>query len=204
MKLIQTASAALLLAGTAALPAFADHHGDKTKSDKVMMSADTKFEDLDTNGDAQIDFTEFSNYVEREYGWTPSDSAKEYVRLAGDGGVITDMDFAGVSVKDMPHTHLDGTAPHDGMTADGDMDMDSDMTMQPVSTEYGSFADYDMDGDGRVEFKEYSEYRMKAGLTTTQTAQEFMRITNGDAYYDENAWNMAVNNRVFDANVYYD
>ena len=220
MKTLTAATSALLLA-TAGLAHAGDMDGKKAKYDgmKKAQMSDTApsdmdnsalFDSLDADRNRTIDFTEFSNYMEREYGITPSESAKEYVRLSGSEGVITDTSFAGVDARMFKHTHLKSGETHNGMKAHKGMKSDMGSTqsassmgnssmsttqntavMGATSVNYGSFGDYDRNGDGMVNFGEYSQYRKKAGIRTTQAAQEFIRFTNGQASFTQSDFDSA-------------
>ena len=224
MKSFTTTAAAALLAAAAAMTAHADDHDNDARMNAKMGSApmtamtnEDHFDGMDTNRDAQIDFTEFSNYMERNYKMSASDSAKEYVRLtSGENNVITDRSFAGLDIINLPHKHLDSGVVHQGtMTSNTSVSIDqptavmsrtvtvSPMTGEPMMrANYGVFADYDMNRDGRVDFKEYSKYRSKTGIRTTQAAQEFIRFSDGQAYFDETGFTIAVNEDVLNRPYY--
>ncbi len=249
MRTILATTTAMLVA--AAAPALA---GDQDKSDMVdtaaTMTMDAKmqkkqamdmkttnmmaakyatdggpFDMIDTNADGQVDFTEFSTFMETK-GYDATDSAKEYVKLTGGSSdVITDRTFAGVDIANMPHKHLDdGTVHNMDDTQSAAMGMTTTMTTEPVMTtqpsavlgstittdsmtvsspvslsysnDYGVFGDYDMNSDGRVDFNEYRKARSKTGITTTAAAQEFIRFTNGQSDFDEIRFQIAASEDV--------
>ena len=209
MNIIKTTAAALALTAATAMGAHAGDgykksgmKADKSSMTKTMQSASLSaeqsamFDSMDNDKNREIDFTEFSNYLEQNYGYSAGDSAKEYVRLAtGERNVITDMSFAGLNVADLPHKHMDGTKHNmDGSTQSASTTMSNQQTAVMGSTSfgnYGSFGDYDMNGDGTVNFSEYSQYRAKSGVRTTQAAQEFIRFSDGQAQFDQSAFERA-------------
>ena len=216
--LITPTATALLLTAATAMGASADGHGDhhmmKAKKSAEMSqgmspAASADFDAMDTSADGRIDFTEFSNYLEREYGYSAADSAKEYVRLSGDTGVITDRTFAGTSFKKMDHTHLASGEFHKG--TDSTLSASSLTTrsssqptavMGTTTTSYGRFGDYDMNGDGQVSFSEYSKARSKAGIKSTRAAQEFIRVSNGNGMFTQSDFDMAVSTGAMERNYY--
>ena len=227
MKHLTAAASALILAAATAGVASADGHGDhdgmkmKTKMDTAQMQtmnmkAETGmlseeqsvlFDSMDTDRNRTIDFTEFSTYLEQNHGYDASESAKEYVRLSDSDGVITDMTFAGMDVTKLPHKHLDNGTTHNGygtQTAATTSMMANTAVMGATATgyDYGSFASYDMDGDGSVSFDEYRQYRSNAGITATRAAQEFIRFSNGQAMFSESDFENARAMNVLD-NPYY-
>ena len=219
-NLITPAATALLLTAATAMGASAGdgHKMDGMKMHKTsMQTADAMqspaesadFDAMDTSADGQIDFTEFSNYLEREYGYSAADSAKEYVRLSGDTGVITDRTFAGTSFKKMDHTHLSSGEFHQGtgntMSASSSTTMTSSQPMAVMgstTTNYGRFTDYDMNGDDQVDFNEYSKARSKAGIKSTRAAQEFIRVSNGNGMFSQSDFDMAVSTGAMERNYY--
>jgi hypothetical protein len=82
---------------------------------------------------------------------------------------------------------------------DGDVQTTTKMMMvdEPMNMDYGVFADYDANKDGSVSFSEYRKVRAKAGVTTTAAAQEFMRVSNGTASFNQTRFNTAVNTSLF-------
>ena len=220
MKHLTAAASALILASATAGLAAADHHGgmehDGSKMHAEKMDAKlapsgddshAMFESMDNDGNRSIDFTEFSTYLEANYGYSASDSAKEYVRLSDENGVITDMTFAGMDVTKLGHKHLDNGTTHNGygtQTAATTSMTANTAVMGATATgyDYGSFASYDMDGDGSVSFDEYRQYRSNAGITTTRAAQEFIRFSNGQNMFSESDFENARAMNVLD-NPYY-
>ena len=61
-----------------------------------------------------------------------------------------------------------------------------------LKAEYGQFSDYDANDDGSVTFAEYSKNRRKAGVTNTKAAQDFIRLSNGSASFDESRFKMSM------------
>ena len=86
--------------------------------------------------------------------------------------------------------------------------MDSSMAMSDSNSgmmrvEYGDFAKLDADADGKVSFKEYLRMRKSQGLTsTTKAAQEFTRLTNGQAMLSADQYQVAMSNDVLNRPMY--
>lgn len=175
-----------------AAPAYADHHMEKGAEN---MSKEDVFMKIDADSDSKLTFTEFSNFSD-EYGVDTSDAVQEFSRLAGE---TTTIDMDGFDDFDM--TMLKGHKMK--MKKSGDKMMDSGsmaMSSSNVGTmrvEYGDFTKLDADSDGQVSFKEYSKMRKSQGVTSmTQTAQEFTRLTNGQAMLSADQYQMAMSNDV--------
>ena len=178
---------------------------DGTMQSASMSSGSDVFGQIDVDGSGDVDFTEFSNYMEAR-GYSAADSAKEYVKLVGTDNVITDRSFAGMDIANLPHKHLDDGTKHNmnGMRSGGTQSASTTTFNQQTAvmgstmfnSSYGSFADYDMNADGRVDFNEYRQYRTKAGITTTAAAQEFIRFSDGQSYFDESRFMVAASDDV--------
>ncbi|MGB3456221.1 MAG: hypothetical protein WBG08_00955 [Litorimonas sp.] len=204
-----SSAAALILSA----PAFADHHGDKDKGHAVKM------EQIDTNNDGRVDFTEFSNHFETVHGWSAGESAREYVRLADESGTLDEAALAKISLDGMttvkqpmpelPDAVTVDMPEDDGVTEmrvpeaelDLDMDMDADLPDMSdddvemnaeLSARFGEFEDYDTDGDGSVSFAEYSARRAENDVSATEAAQEFMRVSEGTQAFDEDGYDRAL------------
>ena len=161
------------------------------------------FDSMDTDRNRTVDFTEFSGYLETNYGFDSSSAAKEYVRLSDENGVITDMSFAGMDVKNLPHKHLDNGTTHNGFgQQSASNSMNSSTTMQQNTAvmgatttssgfDYGDFSQYDSNRDGSVDFREYSDYRSKSGTSMTRAAQEFIRFSNGNSRFTQSDFDNA-------------
>ena len=65
-------------------------------------------------------------------------------------------------------------------------------TMTTTTSADMDFAAYDMNSDGSVDFKEFSKHAKKKGMTTTQAAQVFTKMTNGQATLDQGTFMTAM------------
>jgi len=193
-------STALLtvLALAVASPALA---GDM-QAEKTAMTHDAPaFAQLDTNNDAKIDFTEFSNYVS-QYGYTDVEAAQEFTRLANSESVITDQAYASMDMSQMKkgnsHAQYEGvSATQAYTTANTNYDSgaitsyrNDQMVVLGRTSVSGDFSSYDANRDGLVNFKEYDKAAQKNGVSSTAAAREFIQISNGQPQFDENAFNM--------------
>lgn len=206
-----TAITALLI-GASAAPAFADGHDDKMKHKAMLKSkANVGFETVDADGDMRLDFTEFSNHFEKHHGWSAADSAIEFTRLADGSGTVSKDAFLNIKMDKKP-ARMESmettttTTTVETRTVAG--------TSEPVMREsrtttrttqfgtgtmlglgtminYGSFTDYDANNDGMVSFREYSRVRSNAGVTATQSAQEFIRLSDGQSTFSQAQFNSA-------------
>ncbi len=201
----------------------------QTNNTAAKYARNDTFATIDTNANGEVDFTEFSMFMESK-GYDVADSAKEYVKLTGGGSdVITDRTFAGVDIANLPHKHMDdGTVHNMDKTQSASMQSPATETMsvstQPTavmgstittddmsvggavtmdySSRYGSFSDYDMNADGRVDFREYSKARSKSGITTTAAAQEFIRFSDGQQSFDQARFDIAASQDVLSQKYY--
>ena len=216
MKHLTAAASAVLLAATAGTAMAGDKYDKSMKMDKAemqnsmygtvkqsAMSAEQSamFDSMDSDMNRSIDFTEFSTYLEQNYGMDASQSAQEFVRLSDENGVVTDMSFAGMNMKNLPHKHMDDGTTHNGFgqQSAGSMTMSSNTAVMGATMSnygssdfnYGDFGSYDRNSDGQVDFNEYSQYRRNAGITTTRAAQEFIRFSNGNGSFSQSDFDNA-------------
>eukprot|EP00919_Chromeraceae_sp_WS-2016_P034191 GHVR01081041.1.p1 GENE.GHVR01081041.1~~GHVR01081041.1.p1 ORF type:complete len:295 (-),score=34.14 GHVR01081041.1:75-959(-) len=185
-----TALAAILIAA----PAYAGSHMEKDSASK--MTPTDVFMKIDVDSDSQLTFTEFADFSE-QHGVNTSDAAQEFSRLAGQETTI-DMDgFANFDMAAYKHHKMDSAmqASDHKMSAPNSMEtyenqptavlnrtVTTTSTIDTTHAGYGTFSNFDANADGKVSFKEYSKLRKSQGVTsTTQAAQEFTRLSGGQA-----------------------
>jgi hypothetical protein len=190
-----TALASLLLA----VPAYAGAQMNETAAN---MAQEDVFATIDADGDNQLTFTEFANFSE-DHGISTSVAAQEFSRLAGQETTL-DMDsFADFDMAVMENHKMDmKDAPLESNSLAETENMDASISMadtasNTTSVDYGDFAKLDSNSDGKVSFKEYNKMRKSQGMTsTTQAAQEFTRLSNGQAMLSPDQYQMAMSNDV--------
>lgn len=188
-----------------AAPAYAGSHMEGEKAD---MSKKDVFMKIDANSDSKLTFTEFADFSEA-HGVSSSDAAMEFTRLAGEQTTINMEGFEEFDMKAYKGHKKDKmkSSMKDNMK-DKEAKMMSPESMNRASTasaetsammnaEYGDFAKLDSDSDGSVSFKEYHKMRKSQGVTsTTQVAQEFTRLSGGQAMLSADQYQMAKANDV--------
>lgn len=162
------------------------------------------FTKVDANADAQVDFTEFYNYVS-QYGYSDADAAQEFVRLAGPDNMITSDGFAGYDASAMKDKYAASEQPAYDTTSQTSYQSAETSSQQPATvmtyrndqmvvlgrtSVSGDFASYDANSDGLVNYKEYAKIATNNGVSNTAAAREFIQISGGQAQFDENAFNM--------------
>ncbi|CAM3697530.1 hypothetical protein [Litorimonas haliclonae] len=189
-----------------AAPAYAGSHMEGEKAD---MSKKDVFMKIDANSDSKLTFTEFADFSEA-HGVSSSDAAMEFTRLAGEQTTINMEGFEELDMKaykghkkDKMKSSMKDKGMKDKeakMSAPESMNQSASASAETsamMNAEYGDFAKLDSDSDGSVSFKEYHKMRKSQGVTsTTQVAQEFTRLSGGEAMLSADQYQMAKANDV--------
>ena len=207
-----SAAIAALSAVLIAAPAYAGSHMEGEKAD---MSKKDVFMKIDADSDNKLTFTEFADFSEA-HGVSSSDAAMEFTRLAGEQTTINMESFEEFDMmaykghkKDKMKSSMKDKGMKDKeakMSAPESMNQSASASAETsamMNAEYGDFSKLDADSDGSVSFKEYHKMRKSQGVSsTTKVAQEFTRLTGGQAMLSAEQYQMAQSNDVLNRPAY--
>lgn len=215
LKPILAASALTLALAT---PAHANHHGgqkhmknkDHASLSQAEMPMGKRLDDaravftaMDTDNSGMVNFTEFYDMAERR-GLDTQAAAIMFSKITNGESEFNADSFAAsgqlnVLTKPQKSSQSSAKIAVDGiaMTSGG-----ADMNTTIVGRLNTDFANYDLNNNGSVDFGEFWIKAKSLGVTQTRAASEFIRISDGQASFDQSRYQNAIQTDSFDRQVY--
>lgn len=142
---------------------------------------DIDFAQIDADRDGNVTFSEF--YLSHlDSGKNDADLAVLFTTISNGEPTFTEVDFVAF------HKNDNASSMHDSSIR---QPMVQDMNN--LGPNAGSFTQLDADSDGKVTFNEYSAVVTRGSNTPrTLAAQEFIRISQGQASFDRQQYELAI------------
>lgn len=139
------------------------------------------FEQIDTDKDGNVTFSEF--YLShQDSGKNDADLAAFFTTISNGEPTFSDVDYI-VFQKNNRASPMNDIGARKPMVQD----------MNNLGPNAGAFAKLDANSDGKVTFNEYSAVVTKdRNVPRTLAAQEFIRISQGQASFDHSQYELAI------------